>query len=218
MMSVRYGVLRGKPGQILHHRPDDPAPHLEVLIETPGGPWRLAINVRSDDQTNLCFHTEPNFKHPILDNLPALPAGLTRPAREDRLLRLDYVRGNFFDSSAMRIAGEGSIGDPDALDTLLSKALASVSSADGAELFAFGNPWGPEPDKPDKYFGFLPGRGLHDIHMNQGSPAPHDRDDGVWQDGGLILRFPNGGATAFFFAFQSQSWKTDDITGRPLKP
>ena len=117
----------------------------------------------------------------------------------------------------MRTADESSIGDPDALDTLLSNALMSVMDTEGAELFAFGNPWGPEPDKPDKYFGFLPGRGIHDIHMNQGSPAPHDRDDGVWQDGGLILRFPDGGATAFFFAFQSQTWTTDDITGRPLR-
>ena len=217
-MSVRYGVLRGKPAQILNHRPDDPAPHIEVLIEAPPGPWRLAINVRSDDSTHLRFHTEETFKHSILDALPGLPLGLTRPAREDRFLRLDYVRGRLFDSSAMRTADAGSIGDPDALDALLSAALARVRDTEGAELFAFGNPWGPEPDKPDKYFGFLPGRGMHDIHMNQGSPAPHDRDDGVWQDGGLILRFPGGGATAFFFAFQSQSWTTDDITGRPLRP
>jgi uncharacterized protein YukJ len=127
------------------------------------------------------------------------------------------VRGNLFNSSAMRTADAGSVGDPDALDTLLSKALASVRDTDGAELFTFGNPWGPEPDKPDKYFGFLPGRGMHNIHMNQGSPPPHDRDDGVWQDGGLIALFPNGDATAYFFAFQSQTWTTDDITGKPLK-
>ena len=216
-MSVRYGILRGKPARILHHQPDDPAPHMEVLIDTPSGPFRLAVNVRSDDQTNLCFHTEKNFKHAILDNLPGLPQGLTRPAREDRQLRLDYVRGALFDSGAMRTADKSSIGDPDALDTLLSAALMDVTNTEGAELFAFGNPWGPEPDKLDKYFGFLPGRGIHDIHMNQGSPVPHDRDDGVWQDGGLILRFPDGGATAFFFAFQSQSWTTDEVTGKPLR-
>lgn len=214
-MAIRYGILRGKPVKILHHRPDDPAPHMEVLVETPQGPWRLAINVRSDDQTNLLFHIEENFKHAVLDHLPGLPQGLTRPQREDRQLRLDYVRGDFFDTSAMRTANGGSIGDPNALDTLLSDALTRVMNTEGAELFAFGNPWGPEPDKPDKYFDFLPGRGIHDIHMNQGSPAPHDRDDGVWQDGGLILRFPDGNATAFFFAFQSQTWKTDDVTGRP---
>ncbi len=215
-MPVRYGVLRGKPAQILHHKPDDPAPHLEVLIGTPDGPWRLAVNVRSDDATNLLFRAEHHFAHPILNNLTSLQQGLTRPPQEDRQLRLDYVRGGFFDTGAMRSADTASIGDPDALDNLLSAALTSVMDTEGAELFAFGNPWGPEPDKPDKYFGFLPGRGIHDIHMNQGSPPPHDRDDGIWQDGGLILRFPNGDATAFFFAFQSQTWATDDVTGKPL--
>ena len=34
------------------------------------------------------------------------------------------------------------------------------------------------------------------------------RDDGVWQDGGLII-----GTTAILLRFQSQSWKTDDSTG-----
>jgi len=214
-VSIRYGVLRGKPAQILHHKPEDPAPHLEAQIDMPNGPWRLAINVRSDDQTNLLFSCEQHFTHPVLRNLEGLPPGLTRPQREDRHLRLDYVRGNLFDTSAMRTADAGCIGDPDALDTLLSNALGRVKDTQGAELFAFGNPWGPESEKPDQYFGFLPGRGIHDIHMNQGSPPPHDRDDGVWQDGGLILSFPGGDATAFFFAFQSQTWATDDITGRP---
>ena len=64
-MPIRYGILRGKPTQILHHSDDDPAPHLEVLIDA-GGPWRLAVNVRSDDQSNLGFHVENNFDRPIL--------------------------------------------------------------------------------------------------------------------------------------------------------
>ncbi len=154
-MPLRYGVLRGEPGELLHHTPCDPTPHLEVLIHTPAGPWRLAINVRSDD---LRFHAEHNFKHPVMIRLPGLPPGLTRPPREDRQLRLDYIRGNLFDRRAMRAAG--SFGDSDALDTLLSEALAGVRETGGAELFAFGKAWGPEDDRPDEYFGFLPGRGI----------------------------------------------------------
>jgi uncharacterized protein YukJ len=126
------------------------------------------------------------------------------------------VRGNLFDASAMRTASKASIGDANTLDALLSGVMTAAINTEGAEVFAFGNPWGPEPQKPDSYFGFLPGQGIHDIHMNQGSPGPHERDDGVWQDGGLIFKFPGGGATAFFFAFQSQSWTTDEVTGRPL--
>jgi uncharacterized protein YukJ len=215
-MPIRYGILRGKPTKLAHHSDGDPTPHLEVLIEEPGGPWRIAVNVRSVDRTDLLFRVEQHFAHPILRALAPLPPGLTRPQPQDKTLRLDYVRGDLFDSSSMRTADGGAKGDANTLDALLSSALTSVMETEGAELFAFGNPWGPEPGKADQYFGFLPGRGVHDIHMNQGSPAPFDRDDGVWQDGGLILSFPGGGATAFFFAFQSQSWATDDVTGKPL--
>ena len=35
-------------------------------------------------------------------------------------------------------------------------------------MYAFGERWGPESHKADQYFGFVPGNGVHDIHMNQG--------------------------------------------------
>ena len=41
--------------------------------ETPGGPWRLAVNVRSDDETDLLFHIEPDFRGAILDAIDACP-------------------------------------------------------------------------------------------------------------------------------------------------
>ncbi len=214
-MAIRYGVLRGTVAKVLHHEPDDRAPHVEILVQTPHGPWRLAVNVRSDDETDLLFHIEPNFRGPILNAIDALPPGLATPARGDHSLRLDYVRGGLFDTSSMRQVAATAVGDPNELDDKLSEVLERAMQTDGAEVFAFGNPWGPE-HKPDQYFHFTPGRGVHDLHMNQGSPPPHARDDGAWQDGGLILRFPNAPAVAFFFAFQSQSFTTDDETGAPV--
>src|SRR5215469_12561316 len=208
-MPIRYGILRARVTRLLHHAADDPAPHVEVLAETPNGSWRLAVNVRSDDETNLLFHIETDFRHPLLDAIDRLPVGLTTPPRDDRTVRLDYVRGRLFDTSAIRQVSATAIGDPTDLDDRLSEVLERAIRTDGAEVFAFGNPWGPER-RADQYFGFTPGRGVHDLHMNQGSPPPHDRDDGVWQDGGLIVRFPDGPAAAFFFVFQSQSLTTDD--------
>ena len=58
-------------------------------------------------------------------------------------------------------------------------------------VYAFGQRWGPEPQTRDKIFNFLPGLGIHDIHMNQGNVPPFLGDDGVWQDGGLVLQFPS---------------------------
>ena len=40
-------------------------------------------------------------------------------------------------------------------------------------------------------FGFDPGNGVHDIHMNQGNSRRFPGDDGVWQDGGLLIHFPS---------------------------
>ena len=98
-----------------------------------------------------------------------------------------------------------------------------------ATIYAFGERWGPEPGKADKHFGFLPGNGIHDIHMNQGNAARFRSDDGVWQDGALLLHFPaivdGEGREVFpeqwvgvFLAFQSQCWHTDDATGHCLGP
>ena len=115
----------------------------------------------------------------------------------------------------MKTADAGAIGDPDTLDVLLSAGLQRVIDTDGAELSPSAI-HGARARQAGQIFRF-PARPRHPRHSYEpGIPTPHDRDDGVRQDGGLILRFPNGAATAFFFAFQSQTWATDDVTGKPL--
>lgn len=65
--------------------------------------------------------------------------------------------------------------------------------------------------------GFTPGRGVHDIHMKQGNSPRFSKDDGVWQDGGLMFWFPKQGEwVAVFLKFQSQAIHTDDTTGHTL--
>jgi hypothetical protein len=50
--------------------------------------------------------------------------------------------------------------------------------------------------------------------MNQGNVGRFTSDDGVWQDGGLIVHFPTQDQwMAIFLKFQSQAWHTDDVTG-----
>jgi hypothetical protein len=53
--------------------------------------------------------------------------------------------------------------------------------------------------------------------MNQGNDPEFARDDGVWQDGALVFRFPQAGQwVAIFLVFQSQAWHTDDVTGHAI--
>ena len=57
---------------------------------------------------------------------------------------------------------------------------------------------------------------MHDIHIT-GNNGAFTRDDGVWQDGGLLLHFPAESRwVGIFLAFQSQTWHTDDTTGHAI--
>jgi len=53
--------------------------------------------------------------------------------------------------------------------------------------------------------------------MNQGNSQRFRQDDGVWQDGGLLLHYPAQKQwVGVFLAFQSQAWHTDDQTGHAV--
>ena len=49
---------------------------------------------------------------------------------------------------------------------MLETAVVKAMDLPGSVIYAFGAKWGPEKGKPDKYFKFVPGNGIHDIHMN----------------------------------------------------
>jgi uncharacterized protein YukJ len=157
-----------------------------------------------------------HFEHPLTEYLADIPIGFHELQRCPTAGGLDYIRGNLFDPLKMvplpcNVPGaDNDLNDK--LDAITQRALAD----EAALIFAFGQEWGPE-ETPDKYFGFRPNRGVHDIHMNQGNSGSFTQDNGVWQDGGLLFHFPNQAQwVAIFLAFQSQAWHTDDGTGHPL--
>lgn len=52
--------------------------------------------------------------------------------------------------------------------------------------------------------------GVHDVHMNQGDPpGPHQHDDGIWQDGCVIVEKADGKLAGYFGKFATQSLSTD---------
>ena len=53
--------------------------------------------------------------------------------------------------------------------------------------------------------------------MNQGNVGQFVEDDGVFQDGGLFMHFPDQQEwIGVFLKFQSQAWHTDDVTGHTI--
>ncbi|MDP4182124.1 MAG: DUF2278 family protein [Bacillota bacterium] len=213
-MSLKgYGVLKSNP---ISSMVASDSTHLEIQTVDDEKRYRIAVNVRSQTfPPELRYIIFDDFKHPITDTLSKLDDGFTSIQSSPQSGGLDYIRGNLFDYRDMKLAHHISSSDNELLDSIQKYVNTAISTKD-AQIYAFGQSWGPE-NKPDQYFGFKPGGGIHDIHMNQGNSGKWMDDNGVWQDGGMFINFPSKDKwIAMFFAFQSQSFHTDDMSGDPI--
>ncbi|RCJ32873.1 hypothetical protein A6770_18260 [Nostoc minutum NIES-26] len=216
MALKNYGVLKSRA--INRKLGEGPSPHYQVLVTDEKQKYRIAINVKSKQSpSELLYFVDENFSHPITKELQELDFGFQELVRKPGGLALDFIRGNLFDPSQMKPLPYNVPGPDNDLNELLELYIARAIASPDAVLYPFGERWGPEEDVKDKYFGFLPGNGIHDIHMNQGNAAQFQKDNGVWQDGGLLIYYPTRNQwVGIFLAFQSQSFHTDDTTGNRL--
>lgn len=219
MADEPYGVLTGRALDLRVER-HGASPHVQILVDGGGIPYRAAINVRSSHarpvSSDLLFLIDRDLRHPLAARVRAQPDGFIELDSERGGLAIDYQRGGLFDRRAMRRIPTHLPGPNNDLADAL-EALIGAAVADGScRLHVYGHRWGPERDDPDAIFGFLPGNGIHDVHMNQGSRGRHADDNRAWGDGALLVDLPaEGRVAAVYLAFQSQSWRTDE-RGHPV--
>ncbi|MBI1259711.1 MAG: DUF2278 family protein [Chloroflexi bacterium] len=215
-----YGVLKG---QVLETKPDpasDKSPHFYIHVLAGGTHFSIPTNVRSVAKgfdSRLLFLQDKNFTHPILAPLQALADGFHALPSQPGGVALDYIRANLFDRTQMTPLDSDL---PDTENDLYGQIGLYTERARQdatARIYAFGSRW-PQSNAVNKTFHFQPDNGVHDTHMNQGSlDKQYTKDDGVWQDGGLLINFPSQNQwIAMFFAFASQAWHTDDQTGHAI--
>ncbi len=223
-MSVqRYGVLTG---HVVDRHIGVPEPgRFEIRVKGGRSDYRVSVNIRSRVEVDgphpfdLLYYIDSHFEHPIQDQLVDMPQGFTRLFGASSEPCLDYIRGNLFDPALMKPAPAFAPGPHNDLADFLNHYVQRAIHDSTAILYAFGSHWGPLPGRKDAFFHFVPERGVHDVHMNQGNDPRHVADDGVWQDGGLIFHFRGADQwVGIFLAFQSQIWQTDGLTGHALLP
>jgi uncharacterized protein YukJ len=190
-----YGVLKGRALEL--KRDDDADPHSEVLILAGGKKSRIAINVRSS-------------RGPQSTPLKEGFTDLRGPQQNAR--GVDYIRSNLFRAEDLVPIVHTQPGENNDLFEKVEALLERAIERD-ATIYAYGEKWGPEEHEPDKYFEFVPGSGIHLIHMNQGDS---DNPNGKYQDGALFVEFASGETAGLFLKVQSQAWHTDEDTGNPL--
>jgi uncharacterized protein YukJ len=216
-MTIKYGVLKGTVAGHLRNADDD---HYQILVRAKSEVHRVASNVKSsapNSPSTLLFQSITTLPDKLVKSLRALPVGFTVLPPKPNTPAVDYVRGGLVQRKAMKLVPPDRPGADNDLKDLLEAAVIKALSQPNSLIYAFGSKWGPEKNKPDQYFKFVPGNGIHDIHMNQGNSGAYRSDNGIYHDGALVIEYPGDKWRGFFFAFQSQSFDTDD-KGNPVGP
>ena len=202
-----YGVLVGaiRDGQ---EDPDRHSPHYEIWVEADQN-YRIAVNVRSVDGSDVLAHYDPNFTNPTKLGLAGLAAGAkgftalpTGPGGKG----LDYLRDDLFPIDVM--APIPPDGQGVTLRNLLDGQVERAKADHSAVVIAFGEFF--QDRGSDSTFGFSPELGVHDIHMMQGNAGSFANDNRINGDGALFIRFAGGETVALFVRFTMQSTTTDD--------
>jgi len=209
MALKKYGVLKGT---VIGHLRDADDDHYQVMVKAGSTVHRIAVNVKSaapNAPSILLFQTITSIPAGLKKDLRALAPGYKKLVSKAGGIAQDYVRGGIVKPSSMTPVPPDSPGKDNDLKDKMEDATVKAMAQAGSVIYAFGEKWGPE-NKADQYFKFKPGNGIHDIHMNQGNSGKYKKDNGVFQDGAVYIEYPGDNWRAFFFAFQSQTFKTDN--------
>jgi uncharacterized protein YukJ len=209
-----YGVLRGRVDRWKREEIDAARSHLQIrVLDATGRPWRVTVNLTSGDHVNsyVIFHlTDPLLNHPILAGLPTLGPGFTDLDGKPRSAAnaLDYSRAPLFDLTAGIVLLPAEVNSDDDSQDVVIAQLRKLKASNG-ELFVFGSSFHYYRVHDGIDTEFDTKDGVYNVNMNQGNTTEEMfRINGVFEDGGLILQYPDH-ASGLFFRFQTQVLPTD---------
>lgn len=210
-----YGVVVGTFASFAREDPNDFGHwyHGKLRISTPAGEYEAALDVDTPGGAGVSYRLVSGLSTQDFSLLAALGPGFTALAPVGASGALDYVRspilrnrlhfrfpartGRWWARLARLFSPWVRSDGDNALDVLEPLVRAS------ARLYVLGEP-------------YTSGLGVHNVHMNQGDPpGSHQDDDGIWQDGAVIVQGSDSSFTVWQVKFNAQSLTTDD-SGLPI--
>ena len=169
-----------------------------VAMDDEGKRFDLAVNIGSiyekmneivSSNLKVYYDESYNYRKGIVRKMLLQKNGITECHKD---LYLDYIRMKLFPHEKM-IQMKGFDVTSIYLTGIIEKNVVQAMNNDDYEVIAFGRL-------------YTNGKGLHDIHMNQGSVDKFRKNDALYSDGGLFFRNRRDDKiTAVFIAFITQS-------------
>ena len=169
-----------------------------VAMDDEGKRFDLAVHIGSiyekmneivSSNLKVYYDENYNFRKRIVRKMLSQKNGITECHKD---LYLDFIRMKLFPHEKM-IQMKGFDVTSIYLTGIIEKNVVQAMNNDEYEVIAFGRL-------------YANGKGLHDIHMNQGSVNKFRKNDASYSDGGLFFRNRRDDKiTAVFIAFITQS-------------
>ena len=166
MPLKNYGVLAGRVVASQAETGQD-SPHFQIHVRAAGTDYRVAVNVLSRQApSELLYAAEEHFAHPLLGLLPGLADGITELAPKPGGAALDFIRGNLVERCAFRAVPHTAPGPDNDLADKLAHFVERAAADPVARIYAFGERWGPEAERP--------GQDLRLPPRQRGARHPHE--------------------------------------------
>lgn len=236
-----YGVLKGKVSGYdeADARTDKNSPHVYIFVKSNNVSYKIAVNTKSAPRNpividgkkvpnDLLYIADSKFNATQITNLQNLDEGFFPIKYKNKFvydrsdyprniqvnfptskynpedIAVDFVRSKLFNPCSMTILPSNESGPDNDLADFFKEHIEDNAIKNHATIYVYGGH-------------FSSGKGVHEVHMNQGSIGEFKESNGVYQDGCILLEYPDKHWEAIFLAFQSQSWATDDKTGDSIK-
>src|SRR3954465_11741608 len=100
MPVPKYGVLAGRVAE--RQLASGSSNHYEIHVKAAGEDFRIAVNVQSVDGSEVLYHVDNAFDHPVTTALAALANGHPPVAMQPDGLAIDYVRAGYVAKADMQ--------------------------------------------------------------------------------------------------------------------
>lgn len=209
MSEARYGVLIGRVKSLEADPAEEKTPHYMIIVEVnEQEDYRIAINCKSNSKvkSQVMYHINDDIKTELCEYLKKMGMGFNEIDYRRNInanIAVDYIRSKLIDQEDMQVVPYDIEGEKD-LKGFLNYYLEGAVQNAQVTVYVFGT-----------YYESSNGKGVHNIHMNQGNRNKHFDENQIYRDGCFFIHnIQEDRWIACFLAFQSQSWHTDE-NGNP---